>query len=128
MLCNVNIDNGTTTCYSIDTGLPVILATASVCIGGSFVTSFAWRLFCCCCIAGEVSTKEVITTAAPKTKSNSKGECSIVCFCHAVEGDILLLRLSQFANHGALVTRKHGEQNASGWRHVAAAPNVLVGG
>ena len=53
--------------------------------------------------------------------------CSVVCVCHAVEDVILPLRLSQFANHGALVTKKHGKQNASGRRDVVAAPNVSVG-
>ena len=53
--------------------------------------------------------------------------CSVVCVCHAVESDILLLRLLQFANHGALATSNHGKISASGRRHVVAAPNVLVG-
>ena len=81
MLCNVNIDNCTATCSPIGTGLPVTLATASACIGGSFATILAWRLFsiglfCHCCIAGEVSTKKDITTdAPPKMKSNAQGEC-----------------------------------------------------
>ena len=43
-------------------------------IGGSFATNLAWRLLCYRCIAGEVSTKEDVTTAAPKTKSNAQGE------------------------------------------------------
>ena len=128
MLCNVNIDNCTTTCYSIDTGLPVILATASVCIGGPFATNFAWRLFCCCCIAGEVSAKKDFS----KTKSNAQGECRMPSFLdllmHWIEDDMLLLRLLKFASRGALVTNNHGEQSASGRRDVVAAPNVLLVG
>ena len=70
---------------------------------------------------------EGITTATPKTKSNDQGECMIVCFCDAMEDNILLSRLLHIANCGALVTSNHGEQNACGQTDVAAAPNVLVG-
>ena len=84
-------------------------------------------MFCDCCIPGKVSTKNDIATAAPRTKSNAQGECIIVCFCHAMEDNILLSRLLQFANRGALVTNNRGETNARGRRNVAAAPNVLVG-
>ena len=60
-------------------------------------------------------------------------ECIRCVFMHVLDvctyvvgDDTPLVRLSQCANRGALVTNKHGERNARGREDVAAAPNVLV--